>query len=129
MPANYTNIAIRLNRLYAQKAALEHKQKRSENNYRKRRTRTLIQMGGLLELTPLPAFCNINIGDDLQRDKPDNAATLLGILTKFADQLSENNEDMEKFKNVGIKLMKNHRSASENRLVFQQITKLSHEKQ
>jgi hypothetical protein len=106
MPANYTNIEIRLNRLYAQKAALEHKLKRSENNYRKMRTRTLIQMGGLLELTSLPAFCNINIGDDLQIDKPDNAATLLGILAKFADQLSENSENMEKFKNIGIGLMK-----------------------
>jgi hypothetical protein len=54
----------------------------------------------------VPAFCNINIGDDLQIDKPDNAATLLGILAQSADQLSENNEDLEKFRNIGIRLMK-----------------------
>jgi hypothetical protein len=58
MPARCTNIQIKLNRLYSQKTALEHKLKRSD--FRKKRTRTLIQIGGLLELTPLPAICKIN---------------------------------------------------------------------
>lgn len=108
MPANYTNIEIKLNRLYSQKAVLEHKLKRSENNFRKMRTRTLIQMGGLLELTPLPAICNINIGDDLQIDKPDNAAILLGILTDFANQIPDSisSENLQKFGNIGKSLLK-----------------------
>ncbi|MDR1235608.1 MAG: conjugal transfer protein TraD [Holosporaceae bacterium] len=108
MPVNYTNIEIKLNRLYSQKAALEHKLKRSESNFRKRRTRTLIQMGGLLELTPFPAVCDINIGDDLQIDKPDNAAVLLGILSDFVNQFPDylSIGDLQKFKNIGKSLLR-----------------------
>jgi hypothetical protein len=108
MPINYANIEIKLHRLYAKKAALEHKLKRSENSQRKARTRTLIQMGGLLDLTPLPSICGINLGDDLQLDHPDKSATLLGILVhlwdKFPDAISD--ENLEKFRNIGINFLK-----------------------
>jgi hypothetical protein len=99
MSVHYANIETRLNRLQAQKAALEQRLKRSESDFRKKRTRTLIQMGGLLELTPLPAICSINIGDDLQIDKPNNAATLLGILADCANQFPDflSIEDLQKF--------------------------------
>ena len=36
---------IEINRLLAQKAALQHKMKKQENNKRKARIRTLIQLG------------------------------------------------------------------------------------
>jgi hypothetical protein len=108
MPMVYTNLEIKLNRLYSQKAVLEQKLKRSENDFRKKRTRTLIQMGGLLELTPLPAICDINIGDDLQIDKPNNAAILLGMLADFANQIPDSipSENLQKFANIGKSLLK-----------------------
>lgn len=64
-----SGIEISLNRLRAQKAALQHKMKKHDNKERKTRTRTLIQLGGLLDLTPLLTICGINLGDDLQLER------------------------------------------------------------
>lgn len=44
---------IKLNRLYSRKAACEYKEKVKKDRMRKMRTRTLIQMGGLLQFFPL----------------------------------------------------------------------------
>lgn len=101
-------IEISLNRLRSQKAALQHKLKKHDNKQRKARTRTLIQLGGLLDLTPLPSICNIELGNDLQLDHQDKAATLLGILMTAANQLPENISDNElsQFKSIGIKILK-----------------------
>ena len=99
---------IEINRLLAQKAALQHKMQKQETNKRKARTRTLIQLGGLLDLTPLLAICNIELGEDLQLYHPDKSATLLGILSHLCDKLPEHftDQDLEKFKSVGEKLLK-----------------------
>ena len=78
-----------LNRLRSEKAALEYKEKRRKEQLRKARTRTLIQLGGLLELTALPSICRINLGDDLQDEMRTKAALLLGILVKCADNLPD----------------------------------------
>ena len=53
MTDSITKTKIKINRLLDQKAALQHKMKKQENNKRKARTRTLIQLGGLLDLTSL----------------------------------------------------------------------------
>ena len=112
MPTNLdkklSNIEVSLNRLRSQKAVLQHKLKKYDNKQRKARTRTLIQLGGLLDLTPLPSICGINLEDDLQIDHQDKAAALLGILVNAADQLPENisAEELSQFKIVGIKLLK-----------------------
>lgn len=102
---------IEINRLLAQKAALQHKMKTQENSKRKARTRTLIQLGGLLDLTPLLAICNIELGEDLQLYHPDKSSTLLGILSHLCDQLPEHltGQDLAKFKSVGEKLLKESR--------------------
>lgn len=84
-----------LNRLRSQKAALEYKEKRKKEQLRKARTRTLIQLGGLLKLTILPSICNINLGDDLQDEAQTKAALLLGILIKCTDQLPEEFSEKE----------------------------------
>jgi hypothetical protein len=104
----FTDIEISLNRLRSQKAALQHKQKRKENSDRKARTRTLIQLGGLLDLTPLLSICGIELGDDLQLDQQNKAATLLGILVSVTNQLPENinEEELENFRKIGVKLLK-----------------------
>jgi hypothetical protein len=103
-----SDLEIKLNRLHSQKAALQYKLKAKEKSQRKARTRTLIQMGGLLELSPLPAICNINLGDDLQLEHPDKSATLLGILLHLCEQIPESisNDDLEAFKNKGINFLK-----------------------
>ena len=103
-----TNIEVSLNRLRSQKSALEFKLKKQNNNQRKARTRTLIQLGGLLDLTSLPSICGIELGHDLQLEYPDEAATLLGILVTAVNQIPENicDEKLESFKNIGIKVLK-----------------------
>lgn len=112
MPTNLnkklSNIETSLNRLRSQKAALQHKLKKHDNKQRKARTRTLIQLGGLLDLTPLLSICNIKLGDDLQLEHQDKAATLLGILVRVTNQLPENisDEELTQFKNIGVKLLK-----------------------
>jgi len=99
---------IKINRLLAQKAALQHKMKKQENSKRKARTRTLIQLGGLLDLTPLLAICKIELGEDLQIDHPDKSTILLGMLSYFSDQLPENltDQDLVKFRSIGENLLK-----------------------
>ncbi|MDR3180023.1 MAG: conjugal transfer protein TraD [Holosporaceae bacterium] len=99
---------VKLNRLRAQKAALSFRVKHQQNSERKARTRTLIQMGGLLEITPLPSICNINLGDDLQLDHPEKSATLLGLLLHISDQISETTltNDLEKFRKIGVNYLK-----------------------
>jgi hypothetical protein len=80
---------------------------KENNTNRNARTRTLIQLGGLIDLTPLLTICNIKLGEDLQIDHRDKAATLLGILATFLNQLPEDIdvEDLELFKVVGLKLL------------------------
>jgi len=104
----YSKIETKLNRLRSQKANLQHRLKSREKTKRNARTRTLIQIGGLVDLTPLLSICNIELGDDLQLDHPDKAATLLGIFASCANQLPENvsDDNLQKFKETGIKLLK-----------------------
>ena len=106
-PEKLSNIKIKLNRLYAEKAALRHKIEKQERGQRKARTRTLIQMGGLLELTPLPALCEIQLGDDLQGEHQSKAALFLGTLAKYAEHLPEKISDNEKqeLETLGLTLM------------------------
>lgn len=96
-------LEININRLRSKKAILEYKEKRKKEQLRKSRTRTLIQLGGLLELTTLPSICNINLGDDLQNEMQTKAALLLGILVKYADLLPEelSEEQTNKMKIIG----------------------------
>ena len=75
---------------------------------RNSRTRTLIQLGGLLDLTPLLSICGIELGDDLQLDHRDKAASLLGILATAMNQLPEDicTGDLESFKSIGLTLLR-----------------------
>lgn len=102
---------INLNRLQSLKAQLATRQKSLSNGNRKARTRTLIQMGGLLNLLALPEICGINHGDDLQADltNQDKAATLLGLLTHLEESLPPtlSAQQLELFKSKGTKRLKN----------------------
>jgi Conjugal transfer protein TraD len=84
------DIQIKLNRLYAKKASLDLKLKTKINKSRKSRTRTLIQVGGLVNMLGLLDYCEIKLGDDLQTDfeAKQKALTLLGMLVNLQEQFS-----------------------------------------
>lgn len=92
----FSDIEIELNRLRSEKAALQFAEKKQNNRNRKTRTRTLIQMGGLLKLTPLPSLCEIELGDNLQGEHQSKAALLLGIFAKYTESLPEKLSENEK---------------------------------
>ena len=106
-------IQVKINRLQSQKATLENKLQATSKSLRKARTRTLIQMGGLLNMLNLPSICGINEGEDLQTDleASDKAAVLLGMLTHLEDSLPSIIFDqvIEQFKQKGIRVIKNHK--------------------
>ena len=91
----FSDIEIELNRLRSEKVALQFAEKKQNNRNRKTRTRTLIQMGGLLKLTPLPSLCEIELGDNLQGEHQSKAAVLLGILAKCTESLPDTLSDAE----------------------------------
>jgi hypothetical protein len=105
----YNDIEVQLNRLHSQKAALESKLKCLDKSERKARTRTLIQLGGLINITPLLSLCDINLGDDLQLHHPDKADILLGLLASYCDNISSfSEEDIEYFRDIGQAARKKH---------------------
>lgn len=69
--------------------ALEMRQGPSSQNFRKARTRTLIQLGGLIEKSGLLDLLDIEAGQDLQKDPDtlDAAATLMGALLSLQETL------------------------------------------
>lgn len=110
----FSDIEIKLNRLRSEKAALRDIGKKQNNRLRKARTRTLIQMGGLLKLTSLPSICGINLGDDLQGEHQTKAALLLGILAKCAESIPEKLPENEKqnFETLGYTLLARRKNQS-----------------
>ena len=104
----------KLNRLQTRKKAFLNEQSHVSRAKRKARTRTLIQLGGLIKLIGLSDYCGIVEGMDLQLnlEQQDRAAQLLGILVDAYGDLPENPSDtqMELWKNKGIQLMKSHES-------------------
>lgn len=105
----------KLNRLQSLKEQLKVRKRSFDNTDRRARTRTLIQMGGLLNMIGLPQLCGIADGDDLQQDleNQDKAATLLGMLVHINETLSSislaiDPSRLDEFKQRGIRLMKEH---------------------
>ena len=103
-----------LNRLQAQKAILLHQSKQGVTAERKARTRTLIQVGALVNMVGLFEACGIKEGVDLQIDmeQRDKAATLLGILIEAYGSLPSDPSSLkwEVWKSDGIQLLKSHQS-------------------
>ena len=109
------DLMTKLNRLQSLKTQLSTRQKTFSNTDRRARTRTLIQMGGLLNMIGLPQLCGISDGDDLQQDleNQDKAATLLGMLVHLNEKLSLttlalDSTELDGFKQRGIRLLKDH---------------------
>lgn len=102
----------KLNRLKAQKARLEKISESQGKQLRMSRTRTLIQMGGLLSMVNIPSWFDIELGDDLQTDmeKQDQSLMLLGLLATVAEQLPQKFSDDRKteLKLKGQRFIKDH---------------------
>jgi hypothetical protein len=66
---------------------------------RKARTRTLIQLGGLVEKSEMLETLGLEVGDDLQRDVTclEGAAVLLGGLSELNIILQSNDSLSQKF--------------------------------
>jgi hypothetical protein len=99
-----------LNRLHARKAKLKIQQDKRSKSHRRARTRTLIQMGGLLHMIGLSELCGIHEGEDLQLDSEamDKAAILLGMLVALKEELPPTliPEQISTYKQKGIRCMK-----------------------
>lgn len=99
-----------INRLLSQKTSHEYHQKKIDLSNNRAKTRTLIQLGSLVDKIGLTDLCGIELGDDLDLHDPQNkAALLIGILTKTIESITSKLDDEQQtyFKNRGIKKMKN----------------------
>lgn len=81
---------VEISRLLSSRARIQDALKRrGDSGNRRARTRTLIQIGGLVSLSGLLPICQIEEGEDLQFDidSRDKAAALLGILLEAAGNI------------------------------------------
>lgn len=67
-------------------------------DFRKARTRTMIQLGGLIEKSGLLDDLNLTPGDDLQRDPDcfDSLAILMGALCELHTALNTDDANAQK---------------------------------
>ena len=74
--------------------------------FRKARTRTLIQLGGLVEKSGLMENFDLEVGDDLQRDihKKDQIFALLGGLLELKEMMNQKEFSSDLLAQKGAKL-------------------------
>ena len=91
-------IDVKLNRLKSEKAALEQRLKKSDNNLRMKRSRTLIQAGGILDMLDFLKLFDLETGDDLQLDinKKDNSMMMIGYFLDVKEQTPNTFTDDQK---------------------------------
>jgi hypothetical protein len=103
-------LEIKKNRVSAQLNIENRKNLSSANIDRKKRTRTLIQLGSLIKLSGLMEICEIEEGNDLQSriEDADKAATLLGVLITCVENMRDELDEsvLEVFKQKGIRTLK-----------------------
>jgi len=87
-----------------------------KSDERRARTQTLIHLGGLVSISGLLEYCDIQLGENLQSDIEviERAAILLGIIYDAAQKVLEDPDEhqKEKFRKLGISIMK--QSAAKN---------------
>ncbi|HCU06407.1 MAG TPA: hypothetical protein DIC42_02325 [Holosporales bacterium] len=115
---NVISINQKIERLKDVRKRLERRISDAANTDRKARTRTLIQLGGLLNITNLLELTNINLGEDLEIDQinQDKAATLLGLLQHLTETMPPllSPEQQNDFKQKGIRILKMRAYEKEN---------------
>ncbi len=115
---NVISINQKIERLKDVRKRLERRISDAANTDRKARTRTLIQLGGLLNITNLLELTNIHLGEDLESDQinQDKAATLLGLLQHLTETMPPvlSPEQQNDFKQKGIRILKMRAYEKEN---------------
>ena len=82
---------------------MKNKLKTSTNDLRRRRTRTMIQAGGLLEKSGILSYFGIRAGDDLQQDDTlqENVSELFGALLEIKSMIRHNDPSTTLWKQKG----------------------------
>jgi hypothetical protein len=77
---------------------MDYRSETSSRKIRKARTRTLIQLGGLIEKAGLLDFVELETGQDLQKDPAtfEGAATLMGALLSLKESFLSEEADAQK---------------------------------
>lgn len=105
-----SDLQKKINELELKKNVIKTQKSNISKSERKKRTRTLIQAGALLNMMGFFDLCDITEGDDLEIDirEKDKAAVLIGMLETLKSTLPcfLESEDLEKYKNIGIKILK-----------------------
>ena len=87
-------------------------QRATVTDHRKARTRTLIQLGGLMVKAHLLEPLDLTLGDDLQQDETnfDSVATLMGAFLDLADPLRHDEAQKLLWRERGKEALANARS-------------------
>jgi hypothetical protein len=105
-----TDLQKKINDLELKKNSIKSLQSNISKSERKKRTRTLIQAGALLNMMGYFEICDIIEGDDLEIDieSKDKASILIGMLETLKNTLphSLSMDEKERFKNIGIRVLK-----------------------
>ena len=80
------------------KSYMEYRDETNSRKMRKARTRTLIQLGGLIEKAGLLDFVELETGQDLQKDPAtfEGAATLMGALLSLKESFLTEEAEAQK---------------------------------
>ena len=119
MEKRYSNILSKcINFVFCNNLQNDHqrqlaKENQAMKNQRSARTRTLIQLGGLVDKVGLTKVFDIALGCDLQLDTDEKgkAAMLLGFLHKALTELGNktvHTDQRQELKKIGLKVL--HRS-------------------
>lgn len=107
---NMKDLQKKINALELKKNIIQTQQFVFSKSDRKKRTRTLIQAGALLNMMGFFDLADIQEGDDLEMDMEhkDKAAILIGMLESFKTSIPPilSDEEKEKFKDIGIRVLK-----------------------
>ena len=97
-----------INRLSNELNRQTRKSKYANDASRKSRTRTLIQLGGLLDKAGITDKFSIMLGEDLQSDIPqmDKTDVLFGFLIEATATLNDSKEVRQKWQRLGTRAFK-----------------------
>lgn len=84
------------------------KNNQTHATFRKARTRTLIQLGGLFEKSGLMESFDLQVGDDLQKDidKKDQIFALLGGLLELKEMMKQSEFHIDLLAQKGAELFR-----------------------
>ena len=108
----------KINKQHMDEARKGRKEKLRTKNARYSRTRTLIQLGGLMDIVGFPKKFNIKLGDDLQIDllSVRKSAVLLGALQELIEQLPSSLIDAKRsvWRETGFELLKREKKGKKH---------------